>query len=75
LKKSDNARIRLHADPEKDRHSEDSEMPFWKGTVVGIDISLDQTEEFSRLLEAIRKTYGAAIRERKKAKYRKPKFI
>jgi len=75
LKKPPGSRIKLNADPQKDRHSENSDMPFWLGTVIGIDISLDQTEEFSLLLDAIRKTYSSAIKERKKAKHRKPKFI
>jgi anti-sigma regulatory factor (Ser/Thr protein kinase) len=75
LKKSPSMKLRLNANPEKDRHSEDCEMPYWHGTIVGIDISLDQTEEFSLLLDAIRKTYSIAIRERKISKYKKPKFI
>ena len=67
--------IRLYADPLKDRHSKVEDFPFWKGTVVGIDISLDATEEFSKLLESIRSIYGKSIRERKKAKYRRPRFV
>jgi hypothetical protein len=50
-------------------------MPFWPGTVVGIDLTLNQTEEFSLLLDAIRKTYSAAIKERKKKRYKKARFI
>jgi len=74
LKKTDRRPI-LTADPFKDRHSVEEDMPYWKGTVVGVDITLDQTEEFSLLLEAIRKTYSTAIRERKEARLRRPKFI
>lgn len=68
-------RARLNADPFRDRHSKDSDLPFWHGTVVGVDITLDRTEEFSLLLDAIRKTYTMAMRERKKERYRKPRFI
>ncbi len=67
--------IRLYADPLKDRHSKEEDFPFWKGTVVGIDISLDATKEFSLLLDSIRKIYGKTIRDRKKEKYRRPRFI
>jgi anti-sigma regulatory factor (Ser/Thr protein kinase) len=74
LKKTSSSQMRLNADPAKDRHSEDGDMPYWHGTVVGIDLSLNQTEAFSRLLDAIKKTYGDAIRERKKSRYKKPKF-
>lgn len=74
-KPSSSRRLSLNADPFKDRHSKEEDMPFWQGTVVGVDITLDQTEEFSRLLDAIRKTYSTAVRERKKARYKKARFI
>ncbi len=68
-------RIRLYADPLKDNHSKREDLPFWQGTAVGIDISLDATEEFSLLLDLIRDTYIKSVKERKKARYRKPRFI
>lgn len=67
--------VRLHADPFKDRHSAGTDFPYWKGTVVGIDISLDQTAEFSTLLGYISDTYSAAVKERRKARYKKANFI
>jgi len=67
--------IQLHADPSKDRHSEEGDFPFWKGTLVGIDMSLDATKEFSILLDLIREIYIKTIKERKKARYRRPRFI
>ncbi len=75
LKKPPGSRLHLNADPFKDRHSKEEKLPFWQGTVVGVDITLDQTEEFSLLLDAIRKTYSTAVRERKKARYKRPRFI
>jgi len=68
-------RIKLYADPFKDRHSITEELPVWDGTVVGIDITLDSTQEFSSLLDLIRNTYIATIRERKKGRKRRPRFI
>ncbi|MEK7790243.1 MAG: ATP-binding protein, partial [Deltaproteobacteria bacterium] len=68
-------RIHLNADPFKDRHSKRKDLPYWQGTVVGIDITLDQTEEFSQLLDGIRDIYTMAVRERRKARYKKPRFI
>lgn len=68
-------RITLHADPFDDRHTKRNDLPFWQGTVVGIDLSLDTTQEFSSLLKLMSETYKEAIRERKKAKYKKPQFI
>lgn len=67
-------RVTLKADPFDDRHSKRNDLPFWKGTAVGIDMSLDTTHEFSLLLKLINKTFNEAIRERKKARYKKPKF-
>lgn len=67
--------IRLYADPFKDRHSKNNELPYWRGTVVGIDISLDANKEFSFLLDLIRDAYSKGVKEIKKAKFRKPKFI
>ena len=75
LLKRTGKRITLHADPYKDRHSTRDNLPFWKGTAVGIDLSLDTTQEFSLLLKLINETYNEAIRERKKASHKKPQFI
>src|SRR3989344_791110 len=50
LLKSKPGHIRLHADPFMDRHSNEEDLPYWQGTLVGIDISLSATEEFSLLL-------------------------
>src|SRR3989344_3229420 len=73
--KSEGKKIKLYADAFQDRHSKDENLPFWSGTVVGIDISLDATKEFSILLNLISKIYLETVRERKKAKYRRPRFI
>ncbi len=75
LKKSSARRFSLKADPFKDRHSKSEDMPYWQGTLVGIDITLDETAEFTRLLDAIRETYSEAIQERLRASRKKPRFI
>ena len=67
-------RLSLNSDPYKDRHSKDNNLPFWQGTVVGIDITLDQTKEFTFLLDAIYKVYKKDKDQRKKQKYKKPRF-
>jgi len=74
-RRPDTKNIKLYADPFKNRHSKSDDLPFWQGTIVGIDISLDQTSEFSMLLNLIRATYAKAIRERQDAKHKKPIFI
>ena len=66
---------RLHADPDEDRHSERNDAPYFQGTLVAMDIALDQTKEFASLLAAIRQVYSEAIKERRKARYKRPQFI
>ncbi len=68
-----NKTMTLHADPFDDRHSLSEEMPHWPGTLVGIDISLDQTREYDALLAAIRKTYFSL--RKTTTPYKRPRFI
>jgi len=74
LRRKKNDAIALHADPYLDRHSESNDLPKWHGTAVGIDISLDSTNEFNSLLDLIRDAYTKAVRERKVERYRKAKI-
>lgn len=74
-RRPDVKKIRLHADPNFDRHTETNDAPRLDGTLVAIDISLDKINEFATLLESIRDVYWSAIRERKKARHKRPRFI
>lgn len=67
--------VKLVADPFRDQHSKREDLPSWRGTVVGIDISLSTTEEFTTLLDLIRDVYVATVKERKKAQVKKPRFV
>ncbi len=73
--KSSKERVQLYADPFRDRHTALEHLPPWQGTAVGIDIPLDSTEEFTTLLDLIWGVYLKTIRERKKERYRRPRFI
>jgi len=75
LLKRTGEKIKLHADPFNDRHSKRDDLPSWAGTAVGIDLSLDTTQEFSLLLQLLNQTFREAIKERKKERYKKPQFI
>ena len=75
LKPDNKKQIRLHSDPSKDKHSEGDDFPSWEGTVVGVDIKLDNRKEFSTLLELIKQTYSQSVRERRKEYYKTAKFI
>jgi len=66
---------RLRANPSDDKHSESNDAPNFPGTVVAIDISLNETSEFTALLSIIRSAYTQAVKERKKQRYKKPQFV
>lgn len=75
LLKAKTKSISLRANPFDDKCSKRNDLPFWQGTIVGIDISLNATKEFSDLLDSIRDTYRKTIIEKREAKYKKAKFI
>ena len=66
---------KLYADPLKDRHSFIENLPCWQGTAVGIDISLERHQRFDSLLDLIREVYRLDIKERRKEKFKKARFI
>lgn len=68
-------RVLLYGDPFRDKHSKNESLPCWHGTVVGIDIGLEAKQEFSLLLDFVRKTYAKEISAQKKARYKRPRFI
>ncbi len=72
LLKKKSERLNLNADPFEDRHSKGKDFPHWRGTCVGIDISLDQTREFSIILKAIFDAYVKL--KNKQVEYKKPRF-
>ena len=65
---------RLYADPTRDPHSEINTAPDFSGTLVAVDLSLEETPEFNSLITTIGNTYDQAIRERKRGKYREHHF-
>ncbi len=66
--------VRLNADPDKDRNSQTDRAPYFSGTLIAIDISIETINEFAALLQEIRNAYNTAIKSRKEERY-KPKFI
>ena len=65
----------LHADPKLDNHRFVEGLPAWPGTVVGIDINIDQGGDFPQLLDSIRKAYSLDVKRRRKAYYKAIKFV
>lgn len=63
------------SDPFDDRHSAYMGLPKFRGTLIGVDIALDDTETFNAIMEVIKVGYSKSIRERKKRKYKEVKFL
>lgn len=64
----------LRKDPFTDRHAI-MQIPAWRGVAVGVDISLDQSQEFASLLDMIHQFYSKEVKGQRKKRYKKPKFI
>lgn len=75
LRHSSERDLLLYADATADPCSIHDDLPYWPGTVIGIDIATEQTDPFSALLDLIRKAYSVDIRRLRKAKYKRPKFV
>jgi len=75
LKTPQSKSAKLFASPLEDRHSFVDQLPYWQGTVVGIDVSLEQTQSFESLLDLIRGVYRLDIKERGKEKFKQARFI
>jgi anti-sigma regulatory factor (Ser/Thr protein kinase) len=67
--------VRLHANPEEDKCSILERLPYWQGTAVGIDISIETHQAFDQLLDLIRNVYRSDVRERTKERFKKARFI
>lgn len=68
-------RPRLIADPFEEEHASTDSAPDFHGTLVALDISLDNlTAEFDSLLHDIGNVYDEAIRERRRKKFYTPNF-
>ncbi len=64
----------LYADAQRDHHTQESELPRWPGTLVGVDVSLDREQTFAALMRLIRDAYGLDVKGQRKARYKKPRF-
>ncbi|MBN9485139.1 MAG: hypothetical protein BGO70_10855 [Bacteroidetes bacterium 43-93] len=67
--------VKLFANPNLDKANAKSLLPYWQGTAVGIDISMDINQDFQELLELIRQAYQLDVKRANNVKYKKPKFV
>lgn len=75
LKVPAESKVRLKADPFTEKHSKGKDFPSWKGTVAGVDISLDTAQEFSVVLDFIGAAYKRMAEEKQKARNKRPSFL
>lgn len=71
LKTNPKQKVRLYADPSRDKHSEDNDFPLWQGAAIGVDLNLDNREEFNDLLSVIYSIFQKTVKEERKQYYRK----
>ncbi len=67
-------RTMLYAEPRSDRHKLVADLPEWRGTVVGIDISVSEERSFGVLLDLIRKVYSLDVKKRKREFFKSIRF-
>jgi anti-sigma regulatory factor (Ser/Thr protein kinase) len=75
LKTNAQKSVKLYPNPSDDNANFKEGLPYWKGTAVGIDISMDINQDFQDLLEMIRDAYQLDVKRAKNVKYKKPKFL
>lgn len=64
----------LNSDPTRDHHRVETDLPTWSGTVIGIDMSVEEGVEFADLLSQIREAYKIDVKESKKQFYKRIRF-
>lgn len=74
LLKDPSEKIRLHTNPKSDRHTIKENLPYWPGTAVGIDITIDEQGDIKDFLSFLRKIFHTEVKEKKKEHYKKPRF-
>lgn len=68
-------KFKVIADPEKETFTSYNDLPFWHGTVVAIDLCLDDNLNFDEVLNEIWRSYRFGRKEQNKKKYKKPTFV
>jgi len=66
--------ISYSADPLLDRHTVRSDMPFFQGTLIGIDINTNDTPIFKDLIAKVGDIYQLSVKKAKKNYYSKIRF-
>ena len=66
--------IQFNANPEDDYATIKDSLPVFPGTVIGIDIHIEDTTAFNKLMQMIGDSYRASLNKMKKDYYKRIKF-
>ncbi len=66
--------IHFNADPSEDKCYERTNLPYFPGTLVGIDINIEDNEAFNHLMENIGNAYTLNVKKAQKDYYKRIKF-
>jgi hypothetical protein len=67
--------ITFNPNPADDVSTIKDELPFFNGTLIGIDLSIDDTEAFNNLMKRIGEVYQLSVKKGKKNYYKRIKFV
>lgn len=74
LQEKEGDNYELNSNPFLDKHHLQEGLPYWNGTVAGIDISVTKEINWNELFQLVKRAYHVKSKEQIKAKYIKPKF-
>jgi anti-sigma regulatory factor (Ser/Thr protein kinase) len=67
-------KIIIQSDPTKDYSTIKEDLPNFKGTLIGIDINIDDNEAFNDLISSIGSAYTLSVKKESKDYYSRIKF-
>lgn len=68
-------KVHYEADPLKDRHMMRDGLPSFNGTLVGIDINIEDTEAFNNLMSSIGVAFATALKKTRKDYRKRIQFV
>lgn len=75
LKTRPDVKNKLNSNPFDDHYAFSDKISRFGGTLVAVDLKLDDTPEFQQLLNEIGDIYDVAVKEQRKKTVRKPNFM
>jgi anti-sigma regulatory factor (Ser/Thr protein kinase) len=66
--------VNINSDPREDYKTIREGLPFFQGTLIGIDLNIEDTEAFNNLIQKIGEAYGLSIRKAKQNYYKRIRF-